>query len=105
MVVRDTDKLFYTCDGKSLKSLQEMLNWINDSNDDAFFHHVNSQRNDFSGWVKEVLKDSPLSKQLKQNQSKEQMVEIIEKRLHQKNKEKNKKKEIISKLKGAILDE
>lgn len=104
MVVRDEGKFFYTCDGKTLKSLQEMLNWVNNSDDNSFLHHVNSERNDFSGWTKEVLKDNPLSKRLRPNQSREQMTETIEKRLSEKNKKKNKKKEVISKLKGAILN-
>ena len=105
MVITNEDKFFYTFDSNALKSKEEMLEWIRGSNDDAFAHHVTQERNDFSGWTKEVLKDGPLSKKLKPGQSREDMIEAIEQRLLQQNKKKNKKKEIISKLKKATSNE
>jgi len=104
MTIKKEERYFYTCDGKTLKNLEEMLSWVKQSNDDSFSHHVNQEKNDFSGWVKEVVKDSTLAKKFKKNQKKEAIIKEIEQKLESKSKKKNNKKNIISQIRGAVFN-
>ena len=101
MAIKKKEHYFYTCDGKSLKDIDEMLDWIQNSHQDHFSHHINKEKNDFSNWTKEILKDTTLAKKLKSNMNREELIKIIEERLEEKNKKKSNKKKIISKIKGA----
>lgn len=102
MAIKKKEHYFYTCDGKSLKNINEMLDWIQNSHNDHFSHHINKEKNDFSNWTKEILKDTILAKKLKSNANREELIKIIKERLEEKNDKRSKKKKIISKIREAI---
>jgi len=79
-----------------------MLEWVKNVNDNTFSGHVNSARNDFVNWTKEILKDGPLSKRLKQIDNRKEMIAAIEERME--NKSKKTKKGVINQIKDAIAN-
>ena len=93
---------FYVCNGAQLYSLVDLLGELKTIDDGAFHHHVNEERNDFSNWIKDELKDKTLSNQVGKTTDKEKIIKAIEKRL---NSSVNKKKETISKIKRGHKNE
>lgn len=55
---------FRLADGRTIRSLRELNNRLNDMEENTFNHHVNVERNDFAAWVKDVLKDEKLAEDL-----------------------------------------
>jgi len=56
---------FYLRNGRAIKSLHELAQVI-ESSDDDYKYHVNGQRNDFATWVHDVFKDPRIAKKLTQ---------------------------------------
>ena len=59
------ENYFILVTGVPLKSLRELANALETMNDWVFSHHVNDTRNDFSNWVKDILKESELAQEIK----------------------------------------
>jgi hypothetical protein len=104
MVIIDPQNYFYVCNGDVLKDLRELLNELNSMDDAAFKYHVNSEKNDFYNWVKDVLKDNPLANKIRNSKKRNLMASIVNQRLKDIEKVSNKrdKKTTISQIKEAI---
>ena len=59
----DTKPEFYfkVIDGSEIKNLLELADSLEKMSDDAFYFHVNSQRNDFSNWIRDVFHEDGLA--------------------------------------------
>jgi hypothetical protein len=55
------ENAFFLQNGKVLNSVRELYDEIHKMPESVFFHHVTSERNDFSNWVKEVIGDKTLA--------------------------------------------
>ena len=51
------EKAFVFSDGTKVHSLNELYSYLESSGRDIFNKHVNDNRNDFYGWIKEVIGD------------------------------------------------
>ena len=56
---------FWCCDGVIIKNLEGLHNALRNMSNETFHHHINHDKNDFSTWVKEVVGDNSLARQLK----------------------------------------
>jgi hypothetical protein len=63
------NKRFFCQDGQISKNLPELMNCLNRMTEDAFHHHVTSEKNDFSNWIRDVLGDSSLASDMKRASS------------------------------------
>ena len=68
---------FWFHNGKSVKSVEELIIELKQIKDDVFNHHVDSERNDFSSWIKHVLKDEALAKEIEKETSKQKIISIL----------------------------
>ncbi len=59
------ENYFILVTGVPLKNVKELANALETMNEWVFNHHVNSSRNDFSAWVKSVLKERALGDEIK----------------------------------------
>src|SRR3989344_2290179 len=59
------ENYFILITGVPLKNLRELANSLETMNDWVFSHHVNDARNDFSNWMKEILKEDVLSEEIR----------------------------------------
>jgi hypothetical protein len=57
---------FMLVTGIPLKNLKDLASSLETMNEWAFNHHVNDSRNDFSNWIKEILKEDELSEEIRQ---------------------------------------
>ena len=104
MVIKNSEQYFHACDNVELRSVKDMLAWMRESSDESFCNHINSNKNDFVGWISSVLKDNVLAKKVGESIDREEIINTIEERIESKSKKKNKKKNIIYQLKQAILN-
>ncbi|MGM5482097.1 MAG: hypothetical protein ACQESF_01415 [Nanobdellota archaeon] len=58
------DKRFVLSNGQVIGSLKELALSVDEMGDEVFSYHVSEDRNDFSSWVKEVLKEKDLAEEL-----------------------------------------
>jgi hypothetical protein len=59
------DKRFFCQDGYAIRSLTELVDRLNHMAEEVFHHHVTSEKNDFSNWVRDVLGDEKLASKLR----------------------------------------
>ncbi len=63
------DKRFYCVDGRTMKNFSELETALNEMTDDSFRYHSNESKSDFHNWVKDVIGDDKLAKDLKASAS------------------------------------
>lgn len=100
MVIRKKENYFYAHNGAVLKSEKDMLDWMRTVNDEDFAYHINGDKNDFVPWVKKILKDATLAKNMEGLTSREELVKVVDKRIIFKNRKT--KKGLISQIKEAV---
>jgi hypothetical protein len=55
---------FWCNDGRIVKSMRELKEALEQMGDAIYVYHVNAEKNDFSTWVKDVLVDEKLARDL-----------------------------------------
>jgi hypothetical protein len=64
-LVRVQEEYAFRChDGNIFRDMKELADGLFNMSDEVFAHHVNLDKNDFSNWVKNVLKDEKLANDL-----------------------------------------
>jgi hypothetical protein len=53
--------VFWCCDGRILKNLRELRDAFAVMSEDTFAYHVNTAKNDFYNWVRDIIKDDTLA--------------------------------------------
>lgn len=61
------DKRFYCSDGRVLKNLGELVSALSEMNDGTFSYHSNADKTDFSNWVRDVIGDEKLGRDLQKS--------------------------------------
>ncbi|MFC1702981.1 DUF5752 family protein [Patescibacteria group bacterium] len=74
-------KAFWFHMHRSARNLEEFAEGMTRINDDIFREHASGQKNDFVRWVREVIGDSVLARELSSVDSKEEAAGIIRARV------------------------
>ena len=72
---------FWCCDGVIIKNLEGLHSALKSMSRETFHHHVNGNKNDFSTWVREVIGDITLARQLDKTATGISMEEKVLKRI------------------------
>jgi hypothetical protein len=72
------EEYFHMYNGVVLKNLHDLIDALEIIDDDTFSHHVNHEKNDFSEWIKQVIKDKNLGENIKKARTRDEMIEILE---------------------------
>ncbi len=75
------DKAFWLKGGRILNNLRELQLELITMPDDIFTFHVNSEKNDFSNWVKDVIGDEKLAIDLKKAKNKIASANAVKRRI------------------------
>ncbi len=75
------EKRFWCCDGRYLKNLEELEAALGQMADDIFRYHVNEAKTDFSNWVRDVIGDDKLSRDLLKSTSQAQAARSVAERI------------------------
>jgi hypothetical protein len=71
------EKLFWCSDGRVLKNLSELEMALKQMNEETFRYHSNETKSDFANWVRDVIGDDKLSRDLEKSKTKAQAVKAI----------------------------
>lgn len=75
------EKCFWFNNRPIVRNIYELVATINNISEDAFKYHVNEEKNDFSNWIRDVLKDEKLAKTLLKTKTKNTTVKKIKERI------------------------
>ena len=56
--------VFWCEDGRVLRNLKDLADALATMSDETFAHHANTEKNDFSRWVRDIIKDEWLARSL-----------------------------------------
>jgi predicted metal-dependent HD superfamily phosphohydrolase len=76
------DKRFYCSDSKVFKNLAELASALNEMNDGTYGYHSNADKADFSNWVKDVIGDEQLARDIR-NVSRAKAAKMVSDRIAQ----------------------
>lgn len=71
------DKCFWVCDGKILKNLKELAEYLEKVPANIFKYHVNKSKNDFADWVTDVFGEAKVSQLMKKSKTAKAMAAKI----------------------------
>ena len=77
-----SEQCFWVNNGPILKNLDELANALQEISDEAYRHHVNSEKNDFSNWINDVIGDRKLANDLLSSKNKESMLKKVRNRVN-----------------------
>ena len=76
------DRVFWCCDGGIVVSMRQLGEALNIMADETFTYHSNDERKDFACWVKDVIGDEKLARDLtkapNRNQAAKRVMERID---------------------------
>ncbi|MDH4269091.1 MAG: hypothetical protein OEV52_02140 [Dehalococcoidia bacterium] len=75
------DKRFWCNDGKLIKNLKELGKALNDMSDETFHYHSGVERKDFSKWIRDVVGDDKLAKDISEARSRMQASQAVAQRI------------------------
>jgi hypothetical protein len=75
------EKHFWCRDGKLIKNLGELEKALNDISDETFHYHSGEGRNDFSSWIRDVVGDDKLARDLSKTKSRIQASKAVAQRI------------------------
>jgi hypothetical protein len=75
------DHHFLLLGGKRLKNLHQLHQELESMEAHVYEHHVNSEKNDFQNWIKDVYQDEKLATALNKIKHRKQALEVIKSRI------------------------
>ncbi len=73
--------VFRCHDGRILKDMKELGEALAAISDEAFAYHSNPERKDFSNWVRDIIKDEKLARDLMNSSDREQAAKRVAERV------------------------
>jgi CRISPR/Cas system type I-B associated protein Csh2 (Cas7 group RAMP superfamily) len=58
------DRAFWCSDGRIFRNIRDLSDGLANMSDETFFYHSNDEKHDFSNWLKDVIEDEKLAKDL-----------------------------------------
>ncbi|MDY6917337.1 MAG: hypothetical protein SVP26_05240 [Chloroflexota bacterium] len=75
------ENVFWCCDGQVFRNMRELGQAFASMTDEAFAHHSNQDKCDFATWVRDVIGDSKLARDLARSQAPAQAGHRVEQRV------------------------
>ena len=73
--------VFWCCDGRILRNMRDLGEALNTMTDETFAYHSNTEKKDFSNWVRDVIKDERLAKDLQKAPNRAQAAKLVASRI------------------------
>jgi len=75
------ESIFRCHDGRTFRNIKELAEGLDAMSNDTFAYHVNSEKNDFSEWVREVIGDEKLAGDMAKTTNRTQVAKCVNTRL------------------------
>jgi hypothetical protein len=72
--------VFWCHDGQVLRDMKELRDALDTMSDETFNYHSNEFKKDFSTWVREIVGDEKLAKEMEAAKTREMALEAVESR-------------------------
>jgi hypothetical protein len=73
--------VFRCHDGLTLQGMKELGNALNSMADETYVFHANTEKNDFTNWVRDVIKDDVLAKDLQKATKRSYAAKLVASRI------------------------
>ena len=77
------DKVFWVCDGKVLRNLQELSTALAGMSEETFKYHLNKDKNDFKNWILDVIGDKKLAADISKAMTRGALIKKLNRRISQ----------------------
>lgn len=74
---------FWLCTNENLRSLPELFASLQKADDEVFRYHVNRDKNDFEVWIRDVLKDKDLAREIARVKTRDTLIRKISERVEE----------------------
>ncbi len=71
------DKVFYLCDGSTIKNIKEFEESLERMPDDVYNYHCSQEKNDFAKWIHDVTGETRLAENLIHKSKNEARMEVV----------------------------
>ena len=68
-------------DGLILQSMKQLGSALNSMTDETYVFHANTKKNDFSNWVRDIIKDEMLANDLQKATNRAQAAKLVANRI------------------------
>lgn len=75
------ENVFICCDGRTFRNMEELSHAFSNMGNEGFAYHANTEKNDFSNWVKDVIKDEKLARDLVKSRNQSQAAKAVTDRM------------------------
>ncbi len=72
---------FWLCTNENLRSIADVSKALEKASDDVFRYHVNRDKNDFEVWIRDVVKDKDLAREIARVKTRETLIRKITERV------------------------
>ncbi len=73
------DRYFIVSDGSVIKNIYQLRTALEKMNQGTFAYHINPDKNDFANWIRDVIGDEKLARELFSSHSKDTIIRLLEK--------------------------
>lgn len=73
--------VFWIHDDGIIKNLKELAEALNTMSDEIYSYHCNSEKKDFSNWVRDIIRDDRLAKELENCPNRYQAARAVQRRI------------------------
>ena len=73
--------VFRCCDGRLLRDMKELQEALGAITDETFSFHSNAERSDFSNWVRDIIRDEKLARDLAKSLNRSQAEKRVGERI------------------------
>jgi hypothetical protein len=73
--------VFWSCTGQVLRNLKDLKSELDTMSDEAYACHVNAEKNDFMNWVRDIIKDERLARDLQKAPGRLNAAKLVTRRI------------------------
>ena len=73
--------VFRCCDGCILRNMKELGEVFANTTDETFTYHSNEDKNDFSNWVRDIIRDEKLARDIGKSPNRTQAAKNVSERM------------------------
>ena len=73
--------IFRCCDGQILQSMKQLGSALSSMTDETYAFHANTEKNDFTNWVRDIIKDDILAQDLQKARNRTHAAKLVSNRI------------------------
>ncbi len=74
--------VFWCHDGQVFRDIDDLVNGFDMMSDETYYYHANDQKNDFSCWIIDIIRDEKLGQDLKKAKTRHNAKNITKQRYY-----------------------